>query len=569
MNQAVQRAGIDMPPNEIQCLYDIAAIPIELEELDAVFPHMLEHAVKLFEIEAAALYLDDSRKLVLHASQGMKHIPLPVYLPDPDETLHNRAQAKARPFPHELPAAGLSLRVGHERLGWLYVARALDFSDVEARLLAVFAERVAIMLHHAHTQELIRLEREQRKLAHTLQDISLILTSRRSFEHILEQILSQVARVLPYDAAGVWLMGEDGLMRMAYGVGYEKYKSAELISKLALSPQTDTILYEIMTTKRASIISDVQADERWYLKQEFKWVQSFASAPILINGEFVGQFSILHTTKNFYGKSHLPLLESLTQLISIAAQNAHVFDGMREALAKEKEVNNLKTRIVSTVSHEFRTPLAAILTYAQILEKYDTKLDAQKRRDYFSNIKGQIQYLTALVDDVLLIGRADAVGLEFTPNAVGLVKFCEDIVSETRLFAAPNLKFVFDVKGDGQDTFFDAKLLRHILFNLLSNAVKYSPKGGTIRFLLECSRKVIKMTIADEGIGIPDADQQNLFESFFRASNVDDLPGTGLGLAIVKRAVDTYGGKIDLQSRRNQGTTFVVLLPYIPAAAAK
>ena len=96
-----------MPPNEIQCLYDIAAIPIELEELDAVFPHMMEHAVKLFEIEAAALYLDDSRKLILHAPQGMKHIPLPVYLPDPDETIQNRAQVKARPFPHELPAAGL------------------------------------------------------------------------------------------------------------------------------------------------------------------------------------------------------------------------------------------------------------------------------------------------------------------------------------------------------------------------------------------------------------------------------------------------------------------------------
>jgi signal transduction histidine kinase len=555
--------------NEIQYLYDIAAIPIELDEIDAVFPHMIEYATKLFSIKAAALYLDDSRKLVLHDSVGMKHIPLPVYLPDPDETLANRNQANVRPFPHDLPAAGLMLRIGHERLGWLYVARPQDFSEIEARLLAVFAERVAIMVHHAHTQELIQQEREQRRLAHTLQDISLILTTRRSFENMLEPILVQVARVLPYDAAGVWLMGDDGFMRMAYGVGYDKFHSDEITKNLALSPETDAILHDVMSTKRALVIPDIHADERWYMKREYQWAQSWASAPILINDEFVGQFSVIHTRKNFYGKAHISILESLTQLISIAAQNAHVFDGMRQALAKEKELGNLKSRFVSTISHEFRTPLSAILTYSQILEKYDTKIDANKRRGYFEKIKGQIQYLNSLIEDVLILGKSDAIGLEFKPNMDGLLQFCEDIVSETRLFAPANLKFVFDKQGDAFDTLYDGKLLRHILLNLLSNAVKYSPDGGTIRFALEASRRAIKMVISDEGIGIPDADLQNLFTSFFRASNVNDLPGTGLGLAIVKRAVDAYGGKIEVRSFPDKGTAFTVTLPYISAAVAK
>ncbi|MDQ7027993.1 MAG: ATP-binding protein [Anaerolineae bacterium] len=558
-----------MSVNEIQYLYDIAAIPIEVDEFDAVFPHLVDYAIELFSIEAAVLYIENRGKLVFHASMGMKHITLPHYLPDPDETVQNRGQAKPRPFAHDMPAAGLSLRIGQERLGWLYVARKQDFSEVEARLLAVFAERVAIMLHHAHTQELIQLEREQRKLAHTLHDISLILTSRHSFRQILEQILAQVARVLPYDAASVWLMGDDGLERMACGVGYDKFNAHDKAKNLVLSPDKSPILHEIMTSKRALVISEIHKDKRWHLKQEYYWIQSWASAPILINDEFVGQFNVLHTQKNFYGDAHIPILESLAQLISIAAQNAQVFDGMRQALTREKELNTLKSRFVSTISHEFRTPLTAISTYSQILEKYDAKLDVHKRRNYFGKIRGQIKYLNALIEDVLVLGKSDAIGLEFNPNMDGLIAFCEDIVSETRLFAPSNLRFIFEQQGDGFDTLFDGKLLRHILLNLLSNAIKYSPDGGTIRFLLDASHKEITIIIADQGIGIPDEEQQNLFQSFFRASNVDELPGTGLGLAIVKRAVDAYHGKINVQSCPKNGTKFIITLPYIAAAVAK
>ncbi|MDQ7037224.1 MAG: HAMP domain-containing sensor histidine kinase, partial [Anaerolineae bacterium] len=275
------------------------------------------------------------------------------------------------------------------------------------------------------------------------------------------------------------------------------------------------------------------------------------------------------TQKNFYGDAHIPILESLAQLISIAAQNAQVFDGMRQALTREKELNTLKSRFVSTISHEFRTPLTAISTYSQILEKYDAKLDVHKRRNYFGKIRGQIKYLNALIEDVLVLGKSDAIGLEFNPNMDGLIAFCEDIVSETRLFAPSNLRFIFEQQGDGFDTLFDGKLLRHILLNLLSNAIKYSPDGGTIRFLLDASHKEITIIIADQGIGIPDEEQQNLFQSFFRASNVDELPGTGLGLAIVKRAVDAYHGKINVQSCPKNGTKFIITLPYIAAAVAK
>ena len=168
--------------------------------------------------------------------------------------------------------------------------------------------------------------------------------------------------------------------------------------------------------------------------------------------------------------------------------------------------------------------------------------------------------MTRLLNDVLLVGKAEAGKLEYNPTLVDLVRFCDDLVGEIQLTTG-NHKIAFCNQGQCSNVYMDEKLLRHILSNLLSNAIKYSPQGGTVHFDLVCDRVAATFKVRDEGIGIPEADQANLFDSFYRASNVGTISGTGLGLAIVKKSVDSHGGTIAVNSEVGVGTTFIVTIP--------
>lgn len=164
---------------------------------------------------------------------------------------------------------------------------------------------------------------------------------------------------------------------------------------------------------------------------------------------------------------------------------------------------------------------------------------------------------------MLLIGKAEAGKLEFKPTGLDLISFCRELTEEMQL-AAENHTIVFSTRGDCTPAYMDEKLLRHILSNLLSNAIKYSPSGGTVKLELIEEQKTVMFHIQDRGIGIPQADLTQLFDSFHRASNVGTISGTGLGLAIVKKAVDLHNGQIFVKSEIGVGTTFTVKLPLYP-----
>lgn len=235
---------------------------------------------------------------------------------------------------------------------------------------------------------------------------------------------------------------------------------------------------------------------------------------------------------------------------------------MQIALDKEKELSELKSRFVSMASHEFRTPLATILSSAELIEHYSHKWSEEKKLTHLERIQTAVKHMTQLLNDVLLIGKAEAGKLEFKPTAIALTQFCNNLVEEIQLTAS-NHTIAFCSQGEYTDTYMDEKLLRHILSNLLSNAIKYSPKASTVHFDLVCEQEKAVFCIQDQGIGIPVADQAQLFKSFHRASNVGTISGTGLGLAIVKKSVDLHGGNITVDSKVGVGTTFSVMLPGI------
>ncbi|MFH1044848.1 MAG: ATP-binding protein [Pseudomonadota bacterium] len=238
------------------------------------------------------------------------------------------------------------------------------------------------------------------------------------------------------------------------------------------------------------------------------------------------------------------------------------------ALQREKELSEMKSKFVSIASHELRTPLATILSSAELLEHYSDGLSAEDRLKMLHGIQNGVKRMNSMIEDVLVIGKAEAGALQFEPRPVDLGELCHKVVEELRGGVAKQHVIRFEQQFARGSLNLDEKLLRHILTNLLSNAAKYSPPGSTVSLLLTERDGEAVIEVGDQGIGIPLADQARLFESFHRASNVGNRQGTGLGLVIVKKAVELHGGTISLDSKVETGTRISVRLPLANVAKA-
>lgn len=240
---------------------------------------------------------------------------------------------------------------------------------------------------------------------------------------------------------------------------------------------------------------------------------------------------------------------------------------LRAALSEAQDMNVLKSKFISMVSHEFRTPLATIQSSTDILKRYSDRITDERRQKHLDKVQTQVRQLTDLMDDILLLNRAQTRGIECQPIPLDLELLCQDITCDMQLLThTHSIRFL----PDCVTTFVpvDPKLIRRALTNLISNAVKYSSPGSLVQVELNCGTQMITIRVRDTGIGIPEADQKHLFEDFFRASNVSSISGTGIGLTIVKRAVEAHGGTIEFESTEGAGTIFTINIPLAGAAPA-
>ena len=236
---------------------------------------------------------------------------------------------------------------------------------------------------------------------------------------------------------------------------------------------------------------------------------------------------------------------------------------LEQALKKEQELNHLKSLFISTVSHEFRNPLSVIQTAVELIEIQGNNLTEVKRNKYLTRIYGAVESMEKLMKDVLFMGKAEAGRLNYHPEPINLEKFCQELIEEFELIEDSGHEIIFNCHSPNTNTVMDERLLHHLFRNLLSNAIKYSPINGKIRFELTCDyvANLAIFKVQDQGIGIPESDQNKIFDSFYRASNVESIQGNGLGLVIVKRCVDAHQGQINMVSKINVGTTFTITLP--------
>ena len=246
------------------------------------------------------------------------------------------------------------------------------------------------------------------------------------------------------------------------------------------------------------------------------------------------------------------LQEALIELESSKQQ-------LSEALATEKELNDMKSRFVTMASHEFRTPLSTILSSVSLIGKYTETDDDEKRQKHVQRVKSAVTNMTLILNDFLSAEKLEEGKVFVKKEDADLPKIVNEVITEINGILKSGQKIEYKHEGDAH-ALIDKQMLRNILLNLGSNAIKFSPENKPIEVLTKVTPKEIIIKVTDHGIGIPKEEQAHMFERFFRAKNVTNIQGTGLGLNIVAKYLEAMNGRIEFESELNKGTTFTATI---------
>jgi signal transduction histidine kinase len=304
-------------------------------------------------------------------------------------------------------------------------------------------------------------------------------------------------------------------------------------------------------------------------------VQNFCSSvpniPVVVltglNDDEIGLQAMEKGAQDYLVKDEINIY-SLVRSIRYAIQRGKILNQSRErehsshvALVEEQEINQRKSQFMAMLFHEFRNPITTMRASVDLLQSYSTQISEERKTKYLERMENAISQMLQLLDEILFLSQDEANKVSFNPKSLNLEDLCSEIVDAIQFGVGEKNRVIFTASGDCSLVQMDEELLSCILTNLLSNAVKYSPTKYDIRFNLNCEGGVAIFKIQDQGIGIPQEDQCHLFETFFRASNTNQIPGTGLGLTIVKRCVEIHQGHIQVESEVDVGTTVTVTLP--------
>ena len=233
---------------------------------------------------------------------------------------------------------------------------------------------------------------------------------------------------------------------------------------------------------------------------------------------------------------------------------------LAESLQKEKELGDLKTRFVSTVSHEFRTPLGAILSSSYLLNQYIEKRDFEKCARHITKINESVKHMSSMLEDLLSLGKLEEGLIQARFEEFDFNKFASEIVSEMQELAKKDQKIVLQNLVT-VEPHTDKRLLKNVLLNLIGNAIKFSEENTTVLIQSSNNDETMSISVTDSGIGISEEDKEHLFERFFRAHNAANIQGTGLGLHIISKYLELLHGDVSIESELGKGSTFTITLP--------
>ncbi|AFZ22445.1 histidine kinase,histidine kinase [Cylindrospermum stagnale PCC 7417] len=329
-------------------------------------------------------------------------------------------------------------------------------------------------------------------------------------------------------------------------------QSMELYQKDKTALQVQTNITERSVKLREEIITvmaEIRSEEQRYLLSSLE--ESEKSIHLRILMEITGIIlSII-------------VISSLCIVLDSQWVKRQQIESLKFSLAKEKEIGELKLQLFSMISHEFRTPLSVILLSSQLLREILEELVDEKRLKNLYRIQSSAKLMNHLLTDILTLTRAEAGKLDYKPQLINVENFCLNLVEDLQLFGTTPHLIEFMNNGQCFRASLDEKLLYSILSNLLLNAIKYSSAGNNkIYLILNSEPEALVFQVIDKGLGIPPAEQQKIYEPFYRCQNIENIVGTGLGLAVVKKSVERHQGEIFVESELGCGTTFTVKIPH-------
>lgn len=257
-------------------------------------------------------------------------------------------------------------------------------------------------------------------------------------------------------------------------------------------------------------------------------------------------------------------VEERTMVLKEAIQKLErTKDELDKALKREQELNLMKSRFITLASHEFRTPLATVLSSLSLVEKYADLHENEKRDKHINRIKSSVRMLTEILNDFLSLNKLEEGKVIVSTEKFEIDEYIDELCQQMQGIAKKGQKIIFsyETTQGSNIVHIDPKILKNIAINLISNAIKFSPENASVKVNIQVDSDNIIMCIKDEGIGIPEAEKKHVFERFYRMSNAGEIQGTGLGLSIVKQYVHLLKGKIDYISEENKGTEFIITLP--------
>lgn len=280
---------------------------------------------------------------------------------------------------------------------------------------------------------------------------------------------------------------------------------------------------------------------------------------------YIKDISIRKKSENELSKLNKELelrIEQRTKALAKAINElAASKDELEKALAKEKELNELKSRFVTTASHEFRTPLATILSSASIIKQYNEKEEEGKRKKHIERIESSVINLIDILGDFLSLDKLEEGVVKIKTEPLHLEEFIRSILKENKFIMKKDQKVNYRHIGGETEIEVDSHVFKNVILNLFSNAVKYSPEKTPIDITTWVENGMVELKIKDHGMGIPEKDQKYLFTRFFRAKNAMHIEGTGLGLNIIKKYIELMKGGISFSSTLGEGTIFTIKIP--------
>jgi PAS domain S-box-containing protein len=413
----------------------------------------------------------------------------------------------------------------------------------------------AIIQLNAHLEE--KVKEGSQSLAITVEQLSnqMIETERKDAE--LVRVNSFLNNIWNHAGAIIFVCDQDGLIQF-FNPAAEKwlgYAADEVVNRMNV---TDFHLKNELERKAEELSAvagrDVKSDFDVFVassehnignNQEWHYLRKDKST-FFVSLNFTPLKDVYNDTSGFLGIA-IDISEKKKAETELLA-----------ALEKERELNELKSRFVSMASHEFRTPLSAVLSSAYLLSKYVKAEEQPQREKHIQRIVSSVTSLTEILNDFLSVGKIEEGNIHANYRNYDIREQIQEIVQSLQHLLKKGQTVNYEHTGKETTVNLDSSMMKHIVTNLLSNAIKFSNDSSVIELSTKRTDKILILIVRDHGIGIPEEDRQSLFKRFFRSSNVTNIQGTGLGLHIVSKYTELMNGKIDCESKLGEGTTFTI-----------